>query len=124
MQLSGLERGKLLLEVARKIKDNREFLALLECENNGKPIWEARLDIESCADCFTYYGGIASSIAGQHTQLSNGSFGLVKREALGVVGAIGAWNYPLQTCSWKVPFQPNSTNITNLMEYFSRLLQH
>lgn len=79
-------------------------MAQLEVINNGKPIWEARLDIQSCVDCFLYFGGIASTISGTHVQLPNNSFGLVKREPLGVIGAIGAWNYPLQTCSWKVCF--------------------
>ncbi|KAI9555145.1 hypothetical protein GHT06_017660 [Daphnia sinensis] len=99
--LSGFERGKLVSQVGHKILKNLEALAHLEVENNGKPIWEARLDIQSCADCFLYFGGIASTISGKHIQLPNNSFGLVKRESLGVVGGIGAWNYPLQTCSWK-----------------------
>ncbi|XP_032780720.1 4-trimethylaminobutyraldehyde dehydrogenase isoform X1 [Daphnia magna] len=100
--LSGFERGKLVSQLGHKILKNLEALAHLEVENNGKPIWEARLDIQSCADCFLYFGGIASTISGKHIQLPNSSFGLVKRESLGVVGGIGAWNYPLQTCSWKV----------------------
>ncbi|EFX81983.1 hypothetical protein DAPPUDRAFT_302871 [Daphnia pulex] len=100
--LSGFERGKLISSLGQKILENQETLAQLEVENNGKPIWEARLDIQSCADCFLYFGGIASTISGKHIQLPNSSFGLVKRESLGVIGGIGAWNYPLQTCSWKV----------------------
>ncbi|XP_046653577.1 4-trimethylaminobutyraldehyde dehydrogenase A-like isoform X2 [Daphnia pulicaria] len=98
----GFERGKLISSLGQKILENQETLAQLEVENNGKPIWEARLDIQSCADCFLYFGGIASTVSGKHIQLPNSSFGLVKRESLGVVGGIGAWNYPLQTCSWKV----------------------
>ena len=43
-----------------------------------------------------------SSSIGQHIKLPGGSFAYVSKEPLGVVGAIGAWNYPLQTCSWKV----------------------
>ena len=101
-KLSGFERGKLISSLGEKISENLETLAQLEVENNGKPIWEARLDIQSCADCFRYFGGIASTISGKHIQLPNSSFGLVKRESLGVIGGIGAWNYPLQTCSWKV----------------------
>lgn len=34
--------------------------------------------------------------------MPNGSFALVTREPYGVVGGVGAWNYPLQTCTWKV----------------------
>lgn len=82
--------------------ENLESLAVLEVKNNGKPIWEAKVDIQSCADCFVYYGGMAGTICGQHNQLSKGTFGLVKREPLGVIAGIGAWNYPMQTCSWKV----------------------
>jgi acyl-CoA reductase-like NAD-dependent aldehyde dehydrogenase len=101
-KLSGFERGKLISSLGQKISENLETLAQLEVENNGKPIWEARLDIQSCADCFLYFGGIASTVSGKHIQLPNSSFGLIKRESLGVIGGIGAWNYPLQTCSWKV----------------------
>ena len=48
------------------------------------------------ADCLEYYGGLASSIAGQHIQLPGGNFAYTRREPLGVVGAIGAWNFPFQ----------------------------
>jgi len=101
-KLSGFERGKFLQSIGQKISDNLESLAQLEVLNNGKPIWEARLDIQSCADCFQYFGGIASTMTGKHIQLPNDAIGLIKRESLGVIGAIGAWNYPMQTCSWKV----------------------
>jgi len=33
--------------------------------------------------------------------LPNGCWGYTRREPLGVVGAIGAWNYPLQMAVWK-----------------------
>ena len=35
-------------------------------------------------------------------KLPAGSWGFASREPLGVVGGVGAWNYPLQTCTWKV----------------------
>ena len=34
-------------------------------------------------------------------QLAGGSFAYTIREPLGVVGAIGAWNYPFQMATWK-----------------------
>jgi len=101
-KLSGFERGKYLQRIGNKITENLESLAELEVLNNGKPIWEARIDIQTCADCFLYYGGVATTITGQHIQLPNDAVGLIKRESLGVIGCIGAWNYPMQTCSWKV----------------------
>ena len=42
-----------------------------------------------------------SHILGQHIPLPHGNFAYTLREPLGVVGGIGAWNYPFQMCSWK-----------------------
>ena len=46
--------------------------------------------------CLEYYGGVAPSIVGQHVRLPGGSWGVASREPLGVVGGVGAWNYPMQ----------------------------
>ncbi|XP_049864055.1 4-trimethylaminobutyraldehyde dehydrogenase-like isoform X1 [Schistocerca gregaria] len=101
-QFSNTERGKLLTAVGSKIRSNLEDIAHLEVLNNGKPIWEARVDIASCADAFEYFGGTIASLTGQHVPLQGDNFAMVCREPLGVVVGIGAWNFPLQTCSWKV----------------------
>ena len=45
---------------------------------------------------------MASDLSGEHIPLSGGSFAIVSREPLGVVGGIGAWNFPMQTAVWKV----------------------
>ncbi|XP_064122266.1 4-trimethylaminobutyraldehyde dehydrogenase-like isoform X2 [Macrobrachium nipponense] len=101
-KLSGRERGQKLLEAGRIIRENLEDISKLEVRDTGKPIWEARVDIASCADALEYYGGVAGAIVGQHVPLSGGSFAMVQREPLGVIGGIGAWNFPMQTCVWKV----------------------
>ncbi|KAK7073603.1 4-trimethylaminobutyraldehyde dehydrogenase [Halocaridina rubra] len=101
-KLSGRERGQKLVEASRIIRENLEDISRLEVRDTGKPIWEARVDIASCADALEYYGGIAAAIVGQHVPLSGGSFAMVQREPLGVIGGIGAWNFPMQTCIWKV----------------------
>lgn len=100
--LSGMERGRILTRAAQLLRDNTEDLAILDVRDNGKPIWEARADMETVIACFEYYGGVAGSIVGHHVKLPSGSWGFASREPLGVVGGVGAWNYPLQTCSWKV----------------------
>lgn len=101
-QLSGLERGRLLTAAALKIRAHTEDLARLDVIDNGKPIWEARSDIETVASCLEYYGGLAPGVVGEHVPLAGGSWAYVTKEPLGVVGGVGAWNYPLQTCTWKV----------------------
>lgn len=101
-ELSGRERGQKLMEACRIIRENLEDISRLEVQDTGKPIWEARVDIGSCADALEYYGGLAPAIVGQHIPLGGGSFAMVQRQPLGVVGGIGAWNFPMQTCVWKV----------------------
>ncbi|KAG7175026.1 4-trimethylaminobutyraldehyde dehydrogenase-like [Homarus americanus] len=100
-KLSGRERGQKLLEAGRIIRENLENISSLEVRDTGKPIWEARVDIASCADALEYYGGLAPAIVGQYVPLNGGSFAMVQREPLGVIGGIGAWNFPMQTCVWK-----------------------
>lgn len=99
---SYVDRGRILVNAGHKIRDNLEFLAQLEVKDNGKPIWEARVDISSCADSFEYFGGVIPSLAGHHVPLEGNSFAMVSREPLGVIAGIGAWNFPMQTCTWKV----------------------
>lgn len=101
-KLSGMERGTILLNVARLIRDNVEELAQNEVLDNGKPIWEARMDLDTVISSLEFFGGVAPSIYGQHVKLPNGSFAIISKDPLGVVGGVGAWNYPLQTAMWKI----------------------
>ncbi|XP_060096934.1 4-trimethylaminobutyraldehyde dehydrogenase-like isoform X2 [Heteronotia binoei] len=96
-----MERSSTLLKAARIIQEQREEIATMETINNGKPIFEARMDVDTSWQCLQYYAGLAGSIAGQHTQLPGGSFAYTRREPLGVCVGIGAWNYPFQIACWK-----------------------
>jgi betaine-aldehyde dehydrogenase len=100
--LTGAERGRILQRAARLLRERNEELAELETRNTGKPIQETRaVDVLSGAECLEYYGGLAAGIAGEHFDLGPRAFGYTRREPLGVVAGIGAWNYPLQIACWK-----------------------
>jgi len=100
--LSGAERGRVLHRAARILRERNEELAVLETRNTGKPIQETRaVDVLSGAECLEYYAGLAAGIAGEHLDLGSHAFGYTRREPLGVVAGIGAWNYPLQIACWK-----------------------
>ena len=58
--------------------------------------------METVISNLEFYGGVAPSIYGQHAKLPGGSFAIISKEPLGVVGGVGAWNYPLQTATWKI----------------------
>jgi betaine-aldehyde dehydrogenase len=96
------ERGRILHRAAAILRDRNLDLARLETLNTGKPVQETEaVDVLSGADCLEYYAGVAATIAGQHLDLGAEAFGYTRREPLGVVAGIGAWNYPLQIACWK-----------------------
>lgn len=101
---SGFERAAVLLKAAQIIRDNASYIANLEVQDCGKPLWEATFDVTSCADTFQYYGGLAQSHCnvGLQIPVSNAAFAYTRREPLGVCAAIGAWNFPFPVVSWKV----------------------
>jgi betaine-aldehyde dehydrogenase len=100
--LSGTERGRVLRRAADLLRARNDELAELETRDTGKPIQETRVvDVVSGADCLEYFAGLAPTIAGEHLDLGASAFGYTRREALGVVAGIGAWNYPLQIACWK-----------------------
>jgi betaine-aldehyde dehydrogenase len=99
---TGVERSRVLRRAADLLRSRNEELAELETRDTGKPIQETRVvDVISGADCLEYFAGLAQSLSGEHVDLGPGAFGYTRREPLGVVAGIGAWNYPLQIACWK-----------------------
>jgi betaine-aldehyde dehydrogenase len=99
---TGVERARVLRRAADLLRSRNEELAELETRDTGKPIQETRVvDVISGADCLEYFAGLAQSLSGEHVDLGPAAFGYTRREPLGVVAGIGAWNYPLQIACWK-----------------------
>jgi betaine-aldehyde dehydrogenase len=100
--MSGAERGRVMQRAARLLRERNAALAELETRNTGKPIQEtSAVDVISGAECLEYFAGLAAGLAGEHLDLGPKAFGYTRREPLGVVAGIGAWNYPLQIACWK-----------------------
>jgi betaine-aldehyde dehydrogenase len=59
------------------------------------------VDIVTGADVLEYYAGLIPAIEGQQIPLRDSAFVYTRREPLGVVAGIGAWNYPIQIALWK-----------------------
>ncbi len=101
-RLTGTERGRVLHRAAALLRMRNDELARLETLDTGKPIQETMVvDVVSGADAIDYFAGLAPTIAGEHIDLGPAAFGYTRREPLGVVAGIGAWNYPLQIACWK-----------------------
>ena len=96
------DRGRLLIRVSELIRRDLERLAELEVLDSGKPIGEAREDIEESAFMFEYYGGWATKIHGDIPPVGPDAMSLVVKEPVGVAAAITPWNYPFMMASQKV----------------------
>uniref|UniRef100_A0AAY4D9W4 Aldehyde dehydrogenase domain-containing protein n=1 Tax=Denticeps clupeoides TaxID=299321 RepID=A0AAY4D9W4_9TELE len=94
-RLSGMERGRVLLEAARIMRERLVDIAKVEVVNNGKTLTEAKGNIHMAVQGIEYFAGIAPTLAGQHIQMPGGCFAYTRREPLGVCVGIGAWNFPL-----------------------------
>jgi p-cumic aldehyde dehydrogenase len=101
-----LDRSKIIENIARKIEDNANELALLESYDNGKAVAHAlAVDVPAAVDVFRYMAGWASKIGGTVNPVSGDgrqyhSYSI--REPVGVVGSIIPWNYPLAMAAWKI----------------------
>ncbi|WP_259754334.1 aldehyde dehydrogenase family protein [Pseudomonas sp. GCEP-101] len=103
------ERQNLLWKLADLMERDADLLAELECLNNGKSAAVARvMDVQLAIDFLRYMAGYATKIEGATVDVSmplmpDGEFhGYIRREAVGVVGAIVAWNFPLLLACWKL----------------------
>ena len=100
--MTGVERGRILLRAASILRERNDVLAHLETLDTGKPISEtAAVDIATGADVLEYYAGLCQSLEGTQLPLRDTSFFYTRREPIGVVAGIGAWNYPIQIALWK-----------------------
>jgi betaine-aldehyde dehydrogenase len=95
------ERARLLHALADTLADRQDELAVLEARNAGKPIADARGEMEMVVDTFRYYAGAPERLLGDTIPVSGGEAFTV-REPLGVVGLIVPWNFPLVIASWKL----------------------
>ena len=95
------KRTDILFQIARVIRENSETLAQLECRNVGKPIADARDEIELGARVFEYYAGAIGKFFGQTIPVARGGFDFTLRQPMGVVAAIVPWNFPFPIACWK-----------------------
>ena len=89
------ERCRIMNDVARAIRDQKERFARIETLENGKQLSGAVGQVERCARHFEYYGGLADKVEGESIPLDDDHVDYTIREPLGVTGHIVPWNVPL-----------------------------
>ena len=98
-----LHKKKVLLRFAELIRENVDEIALLETLDIGKVIANSTsVDVPLCANCIQYYAELADKLCDEVAPVGAHDVAMVRKEPLGVVGAIVPWNYPLIIAAWKL----------------------
>lgn len=96
-------RKKVLQRFAELILAAKDELALLETLDMGKPIQYAlKVDVPATARCIAWYAEAIDKVYDEIAPTGHDALALIQREAMGVIGAIVPWNYPMIMASWKL----------------------
>ncbi|MEM9564941.1 MAG: aldehyde dehydrogenase [Actinomycetota bacterium] len=97
------ERSNILLNIATRMEDNLEALALAEVWDNGKPLREAMAaDLPLAVDHWRYFASVIRAEEGGISEIDANTIAYHFKEPLGVVGQIIPWNFPLLMATWKL----------------------
>jgi len=94
--LRPFERGRMVQAMGRFLLENIDDIAPVLTLEQGKPLWESRIEVEGAARYFEYYGNQAETVEGRSIPLGAGYFDFTTCEPFGVSAQIIPWNYPLE----------------------------
>jgi betaine-aldehyde dehydrogenase len=97
------QRAQALLGLADLVEEHGAEIARLEALNAGKPIAAVTNDeIPVMADNLRFFAGAARCLEGRAAgEYMEGYTSFTRREAVGVIGQVTPWNYPLMMAIWK-----------------------
>jgi aldehyde dehydrogenase (NAD+) len=95
-RMAAADRGRILMRMARVVLEQIDDLALIEAQDVGKPLRQARADVTALARYLEFYGGAADKLMGETIPFQPGYTVYTLREPHGVTGHIVPWNYPMQ----------------------------
>jgi aldehyde dehydrogenase (NAD+) len=82
--------------MGRYLLDHIVELAHVLTLEQGKPLWESRIEVEGAARYFEYYGNQAETVEGRSIPLGKDYFDFTTYEPFGVSAQIIPWNYPVE----------------------------
>ncbi len=102
-KLSPGARKKVLLRFADLLEQNARELAVMESLDSGKPIRECELvDVPETIHMVRWHAELIDKIYDNTAPVGHDALTLVVREAIGVVGLVLPWNFPLLMLAWKI----------------------
>lgn len=97
------QRASFMRKAAELIRERKEQIARVLTQEQGKPLNEARGEVTSAAEAIDYFAEEAHRMLGEIIPTSSAKRrSLVIKQPVGVVAAIGPWNYPVSLLSWKI----------------------
>ncbi|MFJ3449119.1 aldehyde dehydrogenase [Pseudomonas sichuanensis] len=97
------ERKHILLKFAQLLEDNAHELAVLESLDSGKPVSECQnVDVPETIHTIRWHAELIDKIYDNTAPTGNAAVTMVVREAIGVVGLVLPWNFPLLMLAWKI----------------------
>lgn len=97
------ERKQILVHFAKLIERNRQELAVMESVDSGKPIRDCEtIDIPETVHTIKWHAELIDKIYDQTAPVGEDALAIVVREAIGVVGLVLPWNFPMLMMAWKI----------------------
>ncbi len=96
------KRQALLMKAADALAADAERFAWLETADTGKPWRESLANIHTAADRIRYYAGACRALEGHTLPVGGSILSMDFREPLGVIGILGAWNFPINMFAGKI----------------------
>ena len=93
-----VDRAARLLRMARSLYQNRERFAVLMTNEMGKPVAQARAEVDKCIICCEYFADYGEGFLGIERIRTEAQESYVMHQPLGVILAVMPWNFPF----WQV----------------------
>jgi acyl-CoA reductase-like NAD-dependent aldehyde dehydrogenase len=106
-RLATWERAEMCRKAARGFAARKEEIAMGMCKEGGKPISDARAEVDRAVHCFETAASEAENMGGEMMPLdlrptSPGRMGITRRVPVGPISAISPFNFPLNLAVHKV----------------------
>lgn len=95
------KRAEAITKLADRLQAEADRFAWLETANTGKPWRESKANVLTAVDRLRYYAGVSRALEGR-TLSSGNILSFDYREPLGIIGVIGAWNFPINMFLGKI----------------------
>ena len=106
-----MERGRVLADIARALRESRDTLGALESAETGKPAFQSPMEVDGAAAYFEFYAGLVNLPEGEVIPMGPEYHTYTRREPFGVVGVITPGTHRLirrreespQRLPWVIP---------------------